>query len=108
MLGYRLRKLFTMLSGLVLQYSISVMFQIQIESSDENRCLMSAYCNLAGLYPPDNDQRFNQSLDWQPIPVHTRPAKEDNVSRLCSTLVRVTVHCLKLKNVLTVNIKMLC
>lgn len=52
--------------------------EIQIESSDENRCLMSAYCNLAGLFPPDIDQRFNESIHWQPIPVHTRPAKEDN------------------------------
>nr|XP_022309376.1 lysosomal acid phosphatase-like [Crassostrea virginica] len=53
--------------------------EIQIDSSDENRCLMSAYSNLAGLYPPTDGEKFNQSINWQPIPVHTRPEKEDNV-----------------------------
>ena len=44
---------------------------------------MSAYCNLAGLFPPDVDQQFNDTILWQPIPVHTRPAKEDNVGTNC-------------------------
>ncbi|XP_052246870.1 lysosomal acid phosphatase-like isoform X5 [Dreissena polymorpha] len=55
-------------------------YQIAIESSDEDRCLMSAYSNLAGLfYPPDNESRFHPDLPWQPIPVHTRPTYEDNM-----------------------------
>ena len=41
---------------------------------------MSAYSNLAGLYPPNENQTFNESILWQPIPVHTRPMNEDNVS----------------------------
>ena len=53
-----------------------------MHSSDENRCLMSAYCNLAGLFPPGKEQKFEENILWQPIPVHTRPEAEDNVGRI--------------------------
>lgn len=53
--------------------------EITIHSTDVDRTLMSAYCNLAGLYPPGKDQRWDANLDWQPIPVHTRPVAEDYV-----------------------------
>ena len=59
-----------------------VFFQITVHSSDENRCLMSAYCNLAGLFPPGKEQEFEDKILWQPIPVHTRPETEDNVGRI--------------------------
>lgn len=53
--------------------------EIEIASSNEDRCLMSAYSNLAGFYPPSDQEKFDPSLSWQPVPVHTRPEKEDNV-----------------------------
>ncbi|XP_076460399.1 prostatic acid phosphatase-like [Babylonia areolata] len=53
--------------------------EITVASSNVNRCLMSAYCNLAGLYPPQGEQVWNPKLLWQPIPVHTRPEDEDHV-----------------------------
>ncbi|KAK3603643.1 hypothetical protein CHS0354_017360 [Potamilus streckersoni] len=53
--------------------------EIQIQSSDENRCLMSAYSNLAGMYPPKEGQIWNTNITWQPIPVHTQPEEEDNI-----------------------------
>ncbi|XP_061193974.1 prostatic acid phosphatase-like [Saccostrea echinata] len=53
--------------------------EIEVASSNEDRCLMSAYSNLAGFYPPTDQEKFDPSIEWQPIPVHTRPEKEDNV-----------------------------
>lgn len=38
--------------------------KIFIQSSDADRCIMSAQCNAAGLY---------SDSDWQPIPVHIVP-----------------------------------
>lgn len=52
---------------------------IYIRSTDADRTLMSAEANLAGLYPPKNDQIWDPSIPWQPIPVHTTPELEDNL-----------------------------
>lgn len=40
---------------------------------------MSAQANLAGLYPPKGEQIWLSNFNWQPIPVHTIPLKEDNL-----------------------------
>ncbi|PNF25318.1 hypothetical protein B7P43_G10948 [Cryptotermes secundus] len=40
---------------------------------------MSAASNLAGLYPPEGDQKWNRNIDWQPIPIHTVPEKMDEI-----------------------------
>ena len=49
-------------------------------SSDHDRCLMSAQVCLAGLYPPIEDQIWNDDINWQPIPVHTIPRNLDKVN----------------------------
>jgi len=54
--------------------------QVYIQSTDVDRTMMSAYCNLAGLFPPHGSQVWNESLLWQPIPVHTVPEDLDHVS----------------------------
>jgi len=41
---------------------------------------MSAYCNLAGLFPAHGSEVWNENLLWQPIPVHTVPVESDYVS----------------------------
>jgi len=41
---------------------------------------MSAEANLAGLYPPEEQQMFNPNISWQPIPVHTVPESGEMVS----------------------------
>ena len=51
-----------------------------VRSTDRDRALISAQATLAGLFPPNEDQIWNSSIQWQPIPVHTIPVKQDFVS----------------------------
>ncbi|MEQ2231940.1 hypothetical protein ILYODFUR_005836 [Ilyodon furcidens] len=53
--------------------------EILVRSTDFDRTLMSALANLAGLYPPKDQQIFRPSLKWQPIPVHTVPQSEERL-----------------------------
>ncbi|KAK6166677.1 hypothetical protein SNE40_023315 [Patella caerulea] len=56
--------------------------EIYVNSSNVDRCLMSAYSNLAGLYYPNRDEEWNMNITWQPIPVHTIPEPLDNMISL--------------------------
>ncbi len=40
---------------------------------------MSAQANLAGLFPPSPEEKWNDEIVWQPIPVHTVPWTLDHV-----------------------------
>lgn len=40
---------------------------------------MSAQACLSGLYPPTNEERWNDEILWQPIPVHSSPCHLDHV-----------------------------
>lgn len=56
---------------------------VLVNSSDIDRCLMSAELVLAGLFPPSKEEMWNNlNLKWQPIPVHTIPNEYDNVKLL--------------------------
>ena len=61
-------------------YRLYVTVQVHVRSTEWDRTLMSAYCNLAGLFPPQGSQVWNEKLLWQPIPVHTVPKDLDSVS----------------------------
>lgn len=50
---------------------------VKVKSTDVDRVLMSAGANLAGMFPPTEDQTWTEDFDWQPIAVHTTPTKED-------------------------------
>lgn len=52
---------------------------ILVRSTDVDRALMSAQSNLAGFYPPEDFDVWSPDIKWQPIPVHTKPTKEDKL-----------------------------
>lgn len=58
--------------------------EITVRSTDKSRTLMSAYTNLAGLYPPNEQEKWHPNLAWQPIPVHTIPKSEDRLLYMMS------------------------
>lgn len=47
---------------------------------------MSAECTAAGLFPPSEEEIWNNELQWQPIPIHTKPLNADY-------LLNSFVHC---------------
>ncbi len=55
--------------------------EVRVRSTDYDRTLMSVQAQLAGLYPPKGKWRFHDSLQWQPIPVHTVPTTNDSLLR---------------------------
>lgn len=54
--------------------------EIYIQSTDFDRTIMSAQAALAGLYPPNFDEKWHDEIPFQfPIPVHTIPWKLDHI-----------------------------
>lgn len=53
--------------------------EIHVRSSDRDRCLASASCHLAGMYPPSGRWVWDRNFPWQPVAVHTRPVEDDPV-----------------------------
>lgn len=47
---------------------------------------MSASVCLAGMFPPTDEQIWNQNLTWKPVPIHSVPLEID-------TVVHATVPC---------------
>ncbi|XP_054015886.1 venom acid phosphatase Acph-1-like, partial [Hylaeus anthracinus] len=48
-------------------------------SSDYDRTKMSLQLVLAGLFPPNKEQKWNPQLNWQPIPTRYLQRPEDNI-----------------------------
>ncbi|XP_047472576.1 prostatic acid phosphatase-like isoform X1 [Penaeus chinensis] len=51
--------------------------EVYVRSTDVDRTLMSAACNLAALYYPEKPARFEEDVAWLPTPIHTAPLSED-------------------------------
>ncbi|XP_016837209.1 venom acid phosphatase Acph-1-like [Nasonia vitripennis] len=54
---------------------------VYARSSDYSRTKMSLLLVLAGLYPPNKDQRWTSKLNWQPIPITYMPIMKDSLLR---------------------------
>ncbi|KAL2747806.1 venom acid phosphatase Acph-1-like isoform X2 [Vespula maculifrons] len=52
---------------------------ITTHTTDYSRTKMSLLLVLAGLFPPDNIQKWNNDLNWQPIPIKYDPWIKDNI-----------------------------
>lgn len=53
--------------------------EIKIRSTTYDRTIESALANLAGMYPPNGNEIWNNNLEWQPIPVRSWPAEFDTL-----------------------------
>ncbi|XP_050729847.1 prostatic acid phosphatase-like [Eriocheir sinensis] len=54
--------------------------ELNVLSTDVDRTLMSAACNLASFYyPKEPNERFEADLPWVPTPIHTVPAAYDKL-----------------------------
>lgn len=53
--------------------------KVYVQSTDVDRTLTSALSNLAGLFPPNGEEKWNDDIAWQPIPVHTIPKSMDHI-----------------------------
>jgi hypothetical protein len=54
---------------------------VYVRSTDYDRTLVTVSSILAGLYPPNGEQKWNNEIGskWQPIPIHTNDIKLDNI-----------------------------
>lgn len=55
--------------------------KIYVLSTDHDRAIMSAQANLAGMFEPNETEKWHEDILWQPIPVHTLPTVMDNILR---------------------------
>ncbi|XP_063241774.1 prostatic acid phosphatase-like [Bacillus rossius redtenbacheri] len=88
-LGSYLRQRYSDLLPLTYNYN-----DTHIRSTDVDRTLASALCNLAGLYPPSNKSRVWPHVAFQAIPVHTETQDHDH-------LLQSTYSCRKYNKVLS-------
>lgn len=42
----------------------------RVYTTDKERCIMSAQLYTAGLYPPTEDEIWNENLPWAPVPTY--------------------------------------
>lgn len=55
--------------------------KVFVMSTDHDRAIMSAQANLAGMFEPNDTEKWHEHILWQPVPVHTLPTVLDNILR---------------------------
>lgn len=50
---------------------------VTARSTHFERTKMTLLLVLAGLYPPNSDQKWHPTLNWQPIPIKYKDSHED-------------------------------
>ncbi|XP_063241771.1 lysosomal acid phosphatase-like [Bacillus rossius redtenbacheri] len=53
-----------------------------VRSSSSPRCVSSALCVLAGLFPPTDQEVWNPDLLWQPVPLYAPEEGHDKLIRM--------------------------
>ena len=65
--------------------------QLYVRSTDVDRTLMTTSSLLSALLPPPVDQQVSPTVAWRPIPVHTVPFPEEQVSGSLSLSLSLSV-----------------
>ncbi|XP_065216449.1 testicular acid phosphatase homolog isoform X3 [Planococcus citri] len=68
LLGKRLRERY---EHLLKPYGSTLAEDVQMVTTASDRCYQSGALVLAGFYPPNSDQIWNDELLWQPISIHS-------------------------------------
>ncbi|XP_015374834.1 PREDICTED: prostatic acid phosphatase-like [Diuraphis noxia] len=53
--------------------------KVTFKSTDVDRTLMSAQLVASAMYKPVGVQQWNRYLEWQPVPIHSEPLKDDRL-----------------------------
>lgn len=53
--------------------------KVYVQSTDVDRCLMTAETVLAALFQPTETEKWNKEILWNPIPVHTTKSSQDHI-----------------------------
>jgi len=56
--------------------------RVYVRSTNIDRTLLSAYSNLAGMFPSSQSEIGESVFPWQPIPVHSADLDADFVRKL--------------------------
>ncbi|CAL1291458.1 unnamed protein product [Larinioides sclopetarius] len=72
--------------------------EVLVNSSAADRCITSAAATMASFYAPEGRWKFEDDLNWQPIPIHYLPPHQDKFLRFRAKCPRATEEMAKQRN----------
>ncbi|CAL1291356.1 unnamed protein product [Larinioides sclopetarius] len=72
--------------------------EVLVNSSATDRCLTSAAATMASFYAPEGRWKFEDDLNWQPIPIHYVPPYQDKFLSFKGKCPRVTAEMINQRN----------